>query len=98
MGIDALDIGLRIERAFNIKIPGFRLYTDSGEHEGPNHDPLTVGDIHRRLCILLAEMGRPVPPESWEIVTRCIGEALQFPSNQIRPEDRIKHDLRADFG
>ncbi|HEY2587343.1 MAG TPA: hypothetical protein VGI81_16475, partial [Tepidisphaeraceae bacterium] len=55
----------------------------------------TVGDIHRRLRDLLREQGRPVPRDSWELVARCVGEALSIPPEDIRPEDRLVEDLGA---
>ena len=98
MGIDGLDIMFRIEKAFGIRIPRGRIYWSEEQRQLkrlPMATGLTIGDIHRRTCELLAEMNVPVPDDSWERVTQCVGGALSISPTTIRPQDRLMEDLGA---
>lgn len=96
MGIDALDIVFRLERTFEIKIPRGELFYRDGEiSDRHKWFDITIGEIHVRLCELLRNRALPIPSDSWELVTRCIGEALHVPPTVIRPEHRLVEDLGA---
>jgi hypothetical protein len=98
MGIDALDIVFRLEKAFDVRIPAETLYwsdTQRLKRFANRMSSVTVADVHQRVCDLLVEMKLPVPDDSWERVTRCIGGALSIPPSTLRPGDRLIEDLAA---
>lgn len=97
MGIDALDIMIRLEQVFGVKIPGDRAYWSEEERQRKRSGTTTatVGEIHQRVCDFLREVGLPIPDNSWERVTRCIGDALMITPTDINPEDRLVQDLGA---
>jgi acyl carrier protein len=98
MGIDALDIMFRLEKKFAIRIPRGRIFWSSEQRQLKQlsmKQTVTVGEVHQRICELLAEMKLPVPDDSWNRVIECVGGALSIPPKNIRPEDRLIEDLGA---
>ena len=95
MGIEALDITFRLEKAFGIRIPAGYLYWSAEQRllKPLPRSTATVGEVHQRICELLVGMKPPVPDDSWELVTKCIGGALSIPPNGICAEDRLIEDL-----
>ncbi|MBC8108076.1 MAG: hypothetical protein H7Z14_15935 [Anaerolineae bacterium] len=100
MGIDALDLAFRLEKAFCVKLPKRdwnRLYFSDEQltHKRlPRVDP-TIGEIHLRFCKILIERGATVPTDSWDRVLQCVAECLSIPKAEIRKESRFIADLGA---
>jgi acyl carrier protein len=100
VGIDALDLAFRLEKAFGVTLPRRklnRLYF-SGEQlvqkRLPKVDP-TIGEIHSRFCQLLVEEGVNVPADSWDRVRQCVAACLSIDKTDIQQESRFYTDLGA---
>jgi len=97
MGIDFLDLEIRVQKAFGIDHPRPHLYQTREQYsqgQFPTHDP-TVAELHDNLREFLDAHRLPVPPDSWERLQRCIAQTLAIPPQSIRPDHHLKEDLGA---
>jgi acyl carrier protein len=99
MGVDLLDIHFRLEKALGIRLPRTSLYWTRQEREAGSlyvgKRDVTAGEVHVNLCETLAELGHEVPANSREIVRACLGEALGFAPEEVKPEHLLIRDLGA---
>jgi acyl carrier protein len=100
VGIDALDLVFRLEKAFDFKMPrreAASLYWSAEQirSKAPRPNDATIGQIHERLCEILKRQGRAVPVDSWQRVQRTVSECLFIPIDQVRAESRFVQDLDA---
>ena len=91
MGVDWLDIVLRIEKSFGIKI-------QRGDDKRllrmpvvPNKTGARCGDLHDMVLRLCEEQGVKVPPSSWTRVKLCIMRACKAKAKRVR-KDAWLHD------
>jgi acyl carrier protein len=97
VGMDFLDIVVRLERAFGTKFERGTLYWTNEQvaaGQFPRSDP-TVGFLHQRVCDELRAHRRSIPSDSWERVRDSVAQALSARPQDIRPADRLIADLGA---
>lgn len=89
MGVDWLDVRLRLERRFGVRIE----YADFDHLIGREQADLTAGELYDALCKRIRNAGRPVPHSCWNGVRLDLAEALNVSPLSIRRENRLARDL-----
>ncbi len=90
MGIDVLDITLRLEQRYGIQVT-----PSDWESALQRRDPsdVTAREIHQIVMTKLSEAGKPVPRSCWNGVRLALSESLGKSPSKIRPASRLIKDL-----
>lgn len=93
MGMDALDMAWRLEKAFGIT--WFKEDYDRcvAQRRDPSGDDLTAGDIDAFVRTKLREANLPIPPSTWHRVQKVLGDVTGAKLAKIRPESHLRRDL-----
>ena len=93
MGVDSLDMGFRIEQAFQFKWEGTDYDRLFAYIPDPANRDLRAGDVHHYVCTRLRELGRAIPHSSWHRVQKVLAETTGTSPKLIRPQSFLKKDL-----
>jgi acyl carrier protein len=99
VGLKDIELVMELEDEFDIGLPNgayFLFGTGVKSDEGPPPMDPTVGEIHSRLCAVIAERGRPVPADSWHRVRKRIMKIFDVKAEEVRPDTRLYTDLGAN--
>ena len=104
MGMDILDVNLRIEKAFQISIPHHcweALLSRRVERRGwwifqYEQGDATVGELCEAVNKTLREQGMPVPQDTFRRVKATLVETLGVPPSEIHPQALLSRDLGMD--
>ena len=98
VGLKDLELVMELEDEFGIDLPDARLLYSAEQLKLdpmlPLEDP-TVGEIHSRLCDIMAERGRSVPGDSWLRVQKRVMRIFDVSAEEIRPGTKLYADLGA---
>ncbi len=92
MGLQLLDIQFQLEKKFDIKISKEELVSLFTERTPPD---CSAGELHDFACRKVEATGRQVPVDSWNAVTRILGDSLTVRSRTIRKDSLLVADLGA---
>ncbi|MCB9850718.1 MAG: hypothetical protein H6817_08435 [Phycisphaerales bacterium] len=94
MGIDILEIFLRVEAEF-----GVSLSSEDIESLHPNrsrwHFDFTAGELHFLIGCKLEESGATVPADLWERLVPILATTTGTPRDEIQPGNWFVRDLGA---
>jgi len=86
MGLDTVEILMRIEEEFGISIP-----------DQVASNSLTVGDTHRVVVDMLVAKGAFHSPEleadTWQRLVRIVTEQMRMKAEAVHPESRWVPDI-----
>jgi hypothetical protein len=85
MGLDLLDLTFRAERSFAIRMPRDWMTRLGVKKDG---DDATLAQFHGLLLELCREQNVAPPAESWQVVTRIVGDATS--ADDVTPDTRLK--------
>jgi hypothetical protein len=96
VGLKDIELVMELEDEFGIDLPdeAFFLFGAGVKSNEVPPDP-TVGEIHSRLCAVIAEHGRPVPADSWHRFRKRIMKVFDVTAEEIRPDTTLYTDLGA---
>lgn len=107
MGLDLVDIKLRVEREFNISIEnrslGYELLklvelseSAVGESGGRIPRDITVAQLFSIVCNRIYWQHGSVPNDAWPRFVRCVQAVLAIDAGEIVPTAYLNRDLGMD--
>lgn len=92
MGIDAEDIGYRIDQSFGIRLE----VADLQEVCDAHGRDCTAGMLHDIVCAKCEKLGVAIPTSSWTRIRLILAETLCVPVDSIRRDAWLIRDLGCD--